>query len=103
MPTDRKIKHIERKAQRPIRLHMRAFTLGRPFARALDSTSTMCERGVSRVRVPADEGCNKPTCVIAHTTKGKGVSFMEDTVLWHYRTARGEELAAALSELENAA
>ena len=53
--------------------------------------------------VPADEGCKKPTCVIAHTTKGKGVSFMEDTVLWHYRTARGEELAAALSELENAA
>ncbi len=45
----------------------------------------------------------KPTCVIAHTTKGKGVSFMEDSVLWHYRTARGEELAAALAELEDAA
>ncbi len=48
-------------------------------------------------------GTGKPTCVIANTTKGKGVSFMEDTVLWHYRTARGEELAAALAELENAA
>ena len=36
-----------------------------------------------------------PTCVIAHTTKGKGVPFMEDSVLWHYRSARGEELAAA--------
>ena len=45
----------------------------------------------------------KPTCVIAHTTKGKGVSFMENTVLWHYRTARGEELAAALSELKRPA
>ena len=42
----------------------------------------------------------KPTCVIAHTTKGKGVSFMENSVLWHYRTARGEELAGALEELE---
>jgi len=41
----------------------------------------------------------KPTCVIAHTTKGKGVSFMENSVLWHYRTARGDELKAALAEL----
>lgn len=42
---------------------------------------------------------NKPTCIIAHTTKGKGVSFMENSVLWHYRTARGEELLAARKEL----
>lgn len=42
----------------------------------------------------------KPSVLIAHTTKGKGVSFMENSVLWHYRTARGEELAAALMELE---
>jgi transketolase len=41
-----------------------------------------------------------PLCVIAHTVKGKGVSFMENTVLWHYRTARNEEFAAALRELE---
>lgn len=42
-----------------------------------------------------------PTVVIAHTTKGKGVSFMEqDPVLWHYRCARGEEFDAALKELE---
>lgn len=40
-----------------------------------------------------------PSCVIAHTVKGKGVSFMENTVLWHYRTARGDELAAAEREL----
>ena len=51
----------------------------------------------------APTGSGKPTCVVAHTTKGQGVSFMENTVLWHYRTARGEELAAALSELENVA
>lgn len=42
----------------------------------------------------------KPLVIIAHTTKGKGVSFMENTVLWHYRTARGEEYDAALAELE---
>jgi transketolase len=42
----------------------------------------------------------RPTVVIAHTIKGKGVSFMENTVLWHYRTARGDEFERALAELE---
>jgi transketolase len=40
-----------------------------------------------------------PLCVIAHTTKGKGVPFMENSVLWHYRSPQGAELAAALAEL----
>jgi transketolase len=43
----------------------------------------------------------KPTCVIAHTTKGKGVSFMERSVLWHYRTPRGSEYDEALNELSS--
>ncbi len=42
----------------------------------------------------------KPNVVIAHTTKGKGVSFMENSVLWHYRTAQGEEYKNALKELQ---
>jgi transketolase len=42
----------------------------------------------------------KPSCLIAHTTKGKGVSFMENTVLWHYRIPRDAEFDAALAELE---
>lgn len=41
----------------------------------------------------------RPTCVIAHTVKGRGVSFMEHSVLWHYRTARNEDYARALREL----
>jgi len=44
---------------------------------------------------------DRPTCVIANTVKGKGVSFMEGTVLWHYRIPRGDEFEAALLELEN--
>lgn len=48
----------------------------------------------------AAAGGGKPIVIIADTVKGKGVSFMENTVLWHYRTARGEEYDAALSELE---
>jgi transketolase len=47
--------------------------------------------------VPVTVG--RPTCVLAHTVKGKGVSFMEHQVLWHYRSARDSELEAARREL----
>lgn len=42
----------------------------------------------------------KPTCIIAHTVKGKGVSFMEEKLLWHYRSPQDEEYKAARAELE---
>ena len=45
-------------------------------------------------------GSGKPSVIIAETTKGKGVSFMENDILWHYRTPQGEEYDAALKELE---
>ncbi|MBN2579216.1 MAG: transketolase [Pirellulales bacterium] len=48
--------------------------------------------------VPFEAG--RPSCVIAHTVKGKGVSFMEDKLLWHYRTPQGEEYDQAMAELE---
>lgn len=41
-----------------------------------------------------------PSVVICNTTKGKGVSFMENSVLWHYRTPQGDEYEAAVLELE---
>jgi transketolase len=41
----------------------------------------------------------RPTCIIADTIKGRGVSFMENQVLWHYRVPRDEEFAAAMAEL----
>lgn len=41
----------------------------------------------------------KPSMVIAHTVKGKGVSFMENSLDWHYKYPQGEELARALKEL----
>lgn len=49
-------------------------------------------------QLPLNPG--RPTAVIAHTVKGKGVSFMENNILWHYRCARGAEFEAALAELE---
>lgn len=44
----------------------------------------------------------KPTAIIAKTIKGKGVSFMEDKVAWHYKNPNDEELKMALAELNNA-
>ncbi len=41
----------------------------------------------------------KPSCIIAHTVKGKGVSFMEDKLLWHYRAPDDEEFRRAMEEL----
>ncbi len=44
----------------------------------------------------------KPNLLLAQTTKGKGVSFMEDVARWHHRVPADEEYAAALRELETA-
>jgi len=50
--------------------------------------------------IPSD--INKPTIVIAHTIKGKGVSFMENKVEWHYKSPNQHELASAISEIMGA-
>ena len=47
----------------------------------------------------AERAANRPTCIIADTVKGRGVSFMENEVLWHYRAPQGEEYVAAMREL----
>ncbi len=48
----------------------------------------------------AKESTDKPTVIIANTVKGKGISFMEFDILWHYRFPHeGEEYDGALREL----
>lgn len=42
----------------------------------------------------------KPLCIIANTIKGKGISFMEDQVLWHYKSPQGDDYNKAVQELE---
>jgi transketolase len=42
---------------------------------------------------------DRPSALIAHTVKGKGVSFAEDTYLWHSNNVNDEVLARALAEL----
>jgi len=44
----------------------------------------------------------RPSALIAHTTKGKGVGFMEDQLAWHYKSPSDEQLALALAELAEA-
>jgi transketolase len=53
---------------------------------------------LSALDQPAQEG--KPTCIVCHTVKGKGVSFMENQVGWHGKAPNEEQRAQALKELE---
>ena len=41
----------------------------------------------------------KPTVIIANTVKGKGVSFMEDKLLWHYKSPSETQFKEAINEL----
>lgn len=43
---------------------------------------------------------DKPVAIIAHTIKGKGVSFMENKLEWHYKSPNDEQLEIALQEIE---
>jgi transketolase len=51
--------------------------------------------------LPIEPG--KPNCLLMHTVKGKGVSFMENRVEWHHHVPSDDELHAALKELEETA
>ena len=50
--------------------------------------------------LPFEEG--KPSVVIAHTTKGKGVSYMENTLKWHHGVPSADEYELAIKELDEA-
>ncbi len=47
------------------------------------------------------EKIDKPVCIVAKTTKGKGVSFMENSVSWHGVAPNDEQHKAAIEELSN--
>lgn len=53
---------------------------------------------VDALNTPVEPG--KPKCILAHTVKGKGVSFMENAVGWHGKAPNSEERQSALKELE---
>jgi len=57
---------------------------------------------LSRCFKNADQMNNQPTVIIADTIKGKGVSFMENKVEWHYKSPSEKEFRNAITEIENA-
>ncbi len=52
-------------------------------------------RGLNAAKPLADQ----PRIIIAHTVKGKGISFMENTVEWHYHSLNKDQFQKALAEL----
>ena len=64
-------------------------------------------RGNRRARSPSRAGgfgepavrSRQASCLIAHTVKGKGVSYMENELRWHYKSPNAEQLKQALGEL----
>ncbi|MBQ2949397.1 MAG: transketolase [Clostridia bacterium] len=57
------------------------------------------EQVIAALDEPACPG--KPRCILCHTVKGKGVSFMENQAGWHGKAPKAEEAAIALKELED--
>ncbi len=51
---------------------------------------------LSRDRIVA----GKPRCVVAHTNKGQGISFMTDNVAWHHKVPNEEQFRQGMAELE---
>lgn len=45
----------------------------------------------------------RPKCIVAHTNKGQGISFMSDNVAWHHKVPNAEQYKQAMAELEVAA
>lgn len=63
------------------------------------SVTTVDGHSHGALRSALDLRPDAPQLLLAETTKGKGVSFMEDRVIWHYRAPSDEELRQALHEL----
>jgi len=59
---------------------------------------SIMELAAALSKVPFEKG--KPSIIIAHTTKGKGVSFMQDSIDWHYKSPDAAQLAQALGEID---
>ena len=56
-------------------------------------------RALVRALAAPPDARQRPRVIVAHTVKGKGVSFMEDELEWHYRPPSADDLERALAEL----
>ena len=72
--------------------------------KAFGMTVTECQGNDMASVVATLEGLKqegKPNVVIANTTKGAGISFIQGRPEWHHRVPKGEEIALALEELKD--
>ena len=58
---------------------------------------------ICRALSPETAVVGKPKCIVAHTNKGQGISFMSDNVAWHHKVPNEEQYKQAMAELEGAA
>ncbi len=72
----------------------------RAFGWHVEESDGHNHESLAKVLAAAPQIGGKPTVLLAHTTKGKGVSFMENNVKWHYYPPKGAEFEQALKELE---
>jgi transketolase len=74
-----------------------------PFASKLEAfgwTVSEINGNAMNEIVPAlEKRGSKPHCIVAHTNKGHGISFMQDTVDWHHKVPNAEQYKIALAEL----
>jgi transketolase len=56
---------------------------------------------IKAISAALNSNSKKPKCIIANTIKGNGVDFMENNILWHYRSPQNEEYELALEKLKN--
>ena len=71
----------------------------RAFGWAVERLDGHDHQAMARAFAGIPRSADQPSCFILDTIKGKGVSFMEGQVLWHYRSPQGAEFANAMSEL----
>ena len=58
---------------------------------------------ICRALSPETVTAGQPKCVVAHTNKGQGISFMSDNVAWHHKVPSEDQYKQAMAELEEAA
>ncbi len=71
--------------------------------RAIEIDGHDLEQVIPALESARVEKGGRPTCIVANTIKGKGVSFMENNPEWHGVAPKPEQVAAAVAELEAAA
>jgi len=71
----------------------------RSFGWAVKETDGHNIEGIIRVLKKSPFAKNKPSLLICHTIKGKGVSFMENKLLWHYKSPDRKQMQSALGEI----